>query len=100
MPRFGHAGMLDEKQLKGGRVLGPMERVFVVALGALGDLTAAAVVVAAKGLLRFPELQRAQRQRHPAVALRRIDLGGPVLEGRVVGDAALDGDRLEVGDAG
>lgn len=51
----------NEKQLKGGRVLGPMERVFVVALGALGDLTAAAVVVAAKGLLRFPELQRAQR---------------------------------------
>lgn len=51
----------NEKQLKGGRVLGPMERVFVVALGALGALTAAAVVVAAKGLLRFPELQRAQR---------------------------------------
>lgn len=51
----------NEKQLKGGRILGPMERVFVVALGALGDLTAAAVVVAAKGLLRFPELQRAQR---------------------------------------
>lgn len=52
----------NEKQLKGGRVLGPMERVFIVALGALGDLTAAAVVVAAKGLLRFPELQRAQRR--------------------------------------
>ena len=51
----------NEKQLKGGRVLGPMERVFVVALGALGSLTAAAVVVAAKGLLRFPELQRAHR---------------------------------------
>ena len=51
----------NEKQLKGGRVLGPMERVFIVGLGAVGDLTAAAVVVAAKGLLRFPELQRAQR---------------------------------------
>ena len=51
----------NEKRLKGGRVLGPMERVFIVGLGAVGDLTAAAVVVAAKGLLRFPELQRAQR---------------------------------------
>lgn len=50
-----------EKQLKGGRVLGPMERVFLTGLGALGELTAAAIVVAAKGLLRFPELQRAQR---------------------------------------
>jgi hypothetical protein len=52
----------NEKQLKGGRVLGPMERVFLVCLGALGALTAAAVVVAAKGLLRFPELQRVQRR--------------------------------------
>ena len=52
----------NEKQLKGGRVLGPMERLFIVGLGALGELTAAAIVVAAKGLLRFPELQRAQQQ--------------------------------------
>jgi hypothetical protein len=55
----------NEKQLKGGRILGPMERVFIVGLGAVGAPTAAAVVVAAKGLLRFPELQRAQRG-HPA----------------------------------
>ncbi|GAA0976022.1 hypothetical protein ENKNEFLB_02230 [Nocardioides aquaticus] len=51
----------NEKRLKGGRVLGPMERILIVGLGALGELTAAAIVVAAKGLLRFPELQRAQR---------------------------------------
>ncbi|GEP40284.1 hypothetical protein NPS01_39470 [Nocardioides psychrotolerans] len=44
----------NEKQLKGGRVLGPMERIFIVGLGSLGELTAAAIVVAAKGLLRFP----------------------------------------------
>lgn len=54
-----------EKQLKGGRVLGPMERVFLVGLGAAGELTAAAVVAAAKGLLRFPELQRAHRRHDP-----------------------------------
>ncbi|MEP7736377.1 hypothetical protein ABKW28_01865 [Nocardioides sp. 31GB23] len=47
-------------------VLGPMERLFIVGLGAVGELTAAAVVIAAKGLLRFPELQRAQQQRPPA----------------------------------
>jgi hypothetical protein len=48
----------NEKKLKGGRLLGPMERVFIVGLGLGGEVTAAAIVVAAKGLLRFPELQR------------------------------------------
>jgi hypothetical protein len=48
----------NEKKLKGGRMLGPMERLFIVGLGLAGELTAAAIVVAAKGLLRFPELQR------------------------------------------
>jgi hypothetical protein len=44
-------------QLKGGRLLGPMERVFILGLGLAGNLTAASIVIAAKGLLRFPELQ-------------------------------------------
>lgn len=48
----------NEKKLKGGRLLGPMERVFIVGLALAGQVTAAAIVVAAKGLLRFPELQR------------------------------------------
>ena len=55
----------NEKQLKGGRLLGPMERLFILGLGVAGQVTAAAVVVAAKGLLRFPELQRG------------TDVGGP-----------------------
>jgi len=55
----------NEKQLKGGRLLGPMERLFIVVLAVAGELTAAAVVVAAKGLLRFPELQRTQREEGP-----------------------------------
>jgi hypothetical protein len=45
------------RTLKGGRLLGPMERLVIVGLGLAGYLTAASVVVAAKGLLRFPELQ-------------------------------------------
>jgi hypothetical protein len=49
----------NEKRLKGGRLLGPMERLFIMILGSAGQLTAASVVVVAKGLLRFPELQRA-----------------------------------------
>jgi hypothetical protein len=43
--------------LKGGRLLGPMERVLIVGLGLSGHLTAASIVIAAKGLLRWPELQ-------------------------------------------
>jgi hypothetical protein len=52
-------GGLDDPQtqLKGGRLLGPMERVFILGLGLSGHLTAASIVIAAKGLLRFPELQ-------------------------------------------
>jgi len=46
-----------EQQLKGGRLLGPMERVFILGLGLAGQWTAAGVVVAAKGLLRWPELR-------------------------------------------
>ena len=47
-----------EKKLRGGRLLGPMERLFIIGLGVVGQMTAAAIVVAAKGLLRFPEVQR------------------------------------------
>lgn len=46
-----------ETRLKGGRLLGPMERLVIFGLGLAGELTAAGIVIAAKGLLRFPELQ-------------------------------------------
>jgi hypothetical protein len=53
-----HGASTDpEEQLKGGRLLGPLERVFIVGLGLAGYLTAASIVIAAKGLLRWPELQ-------------------------------------------
>ncbi len=43
--------------LKGGRWLGPLERIFVAVLMLAGDPTGAAVVVAAKGLVRLPEIR-------------------------------------------
>jgi hypothetical protein len=49
-------------RLKGGRLLGPMERLLIVGLALAGQVTAATVVVAAKGLLRFPELQARREQ--------------------------------------
>jgi hypothetical protein len=51
-----------EQRLKGGRLLGPMERVLIVGLGLAGHLTAASIVIAAKGLLRWPELQSKTEQ--------------------------------------
>lgn len=53
-------------QLRGGRLLGPMERILILGLGLAGDLTAAGIVIAAKGLIRWPELQAGARGRsHP-----------------------------------
>lgn len=50
------AASQPERRLKGGRLLGPMERVLILGLGLAGQVTVAGLVVAAKGLLRFPEL--------------------------------------------
>lgn len=48
-------------QLRGGRLLGPMERLLILGLGLAGQPTAAGLVIAAKGLIRFPELQAQAR---------------------------------------
>jgi hypothetical protein len=37
-----------------------MERIFILGLGLAGQITAASIVIAAKGLIRFPELQSAK----------------------------------------
>ncbi len=65
----------NETDLRGGRLLGPMERVFILVLALAGELTAAAVVVAAKGLLRFPELQRSRRAQGPTAVSEYFLLG-------------------------
>lgn len=44
------------ERLRGGRVLGPMERLIILGLGLAGEVTAASLVIAAKGLIRWPEL--------------------------------------------
>jgi hypothetical protein len=43
-------------KLKGGRLLGPMERLLILGLGLAGQLAAATAVVAAKSIIRFPEI--------------------------------------------
>jgi hypothetical protein len=54
-----------EEALAGGRVLGPLERLMVAAIVLAGDPAAAAIVVTAKGLLRFPEIRSEGKARGP-----------------------------------
>ena len=61
----GVPALTNERQLRGGRLLGPMERLFLLLLATVGQVAAGGVVVAAKGLLRYPELQRSGRDRGP-----------------------------------
>ncbi|MGZ6778330.1 MAG: hypothetical protein ACXVGO_04980, partial [Mycobacterium sp.] len=53
-------------RLKGGRLLGPMERLLILGLGLAGQLAAATAVVAAKSIIRFPEInaQKARENGH------------------------------------
>lgn len=57
-------GSMPPTPMKGGRLLGPLERVFILTLALAGQITAASIVVAAKGLLRFPELSSRTEQHH------------------------------------
>lgn len=53
----GRPGPGARRTLQGGRLLGPMERLVILGLGLAGHVTAASLVIAAKGLIRWPELQ-------------------------------------------
>ncbi len=46
--------------MKGGRFIGPIERYLILGLALSGQPTAAALIVSAKSILRFPELTRAE----------------------------------------
>ncbi len=46
------------QSIKGGRLLGPLERWLVFGFAVSGHLGSIAVIIAAKGILRFPEISR------------------------------------------
>jgi len=49
----------SQQKLRGGRLIGVLERWLIFGLATAGEPTAAALIVSAKSLLRFPELSRA-----------------------------------------
>ena len=51
-------------RLKGGRLLGPMERILILGLGLAGQLAAATAVVAAKSIIRFPEINAETKRKN------------------------------------
>lgn len=55
----------SETRLRGGRLIGVLERWLIFGLAVAGEPTAAALIVSAKGLLRFPELNRTAQQAGP-----------------------------------
>jgi hypothetical protein len=72
----------SEQTLRGGRVIGVVERLLIFTLALAGQLTAAVVVATAKGILRFPELQAARERaievvgegRHAADTPSQVDI--------------------------
>lgn len=61
-------------RLKGGRLLGPMERVLILGLGLAGHLAAATAVVAAKSIIRFPEINAQKARENGGIGID-FDIG-------------------------
>jgi hypothetical protein len=63
-----------EQRLRGGRIIGPFERILIFGLGLAGQPTAAALVISAKGLLRYPELSGMRADPGSPSSARTIDV--------------------------
>jgi hypothetical protein len=59
-------------RLKGGRLLGPMERLLIVGLGLAGQLAVATAVVAAKSIIRFPEINAQKARENGGIGIDEV----------------------------
>lgn len=78
-----------ESTLRGGRVIGPMERVLVAASVVSSGLAGAGFVIAAKGLLRFRELTQSGDETSKVDSITEYFLIGTFTSILVAGIAAL-----------
>lgn len=60
------AGAIPASRLKGGRVIGPLERIFIMVLTVVGAYHVVAALMAAKGIVRFPEISAEAKRDAPA----------------------------------
>ena len=59
-------------RLKGGRLLGPMERLLILGLGLSGQLAVATAVVAAKSIIRFPEINAQKARENGGIGIDEV----------------------------
>jgi hypothetical protein len=59
-------------RLKGGRLMGPMERLLILGLGLAGQLAAATAVVAAKSIIRFPEINAQKARQNGGIGIDEV----------------------------
>ncbi len=59
-------------KLKGGRLLDPMERLLILGLGLAGQLAAATAVVAAKSIIRFPEINAQKARENGTIGIDEV----------------------------
>lgn len=59
-------------RLKGGRLIGPMERLLIAGLGLAGQLSVATAVIAAKSIIRFPEINAQKTKTEVGVGIDDI----------------------------
>jgi hypothetical protein len=59
-------------KLKGGRLLGPIERLLILGLGLAGQLGAATAVVAAKSIIRFPEINAQKARENGGIGIDEV----------------------------
>jgi hypothetical protein len=59
-------------RLKGGRLMGPMERLLILGLGLAGQLAAATAVIAAKSIIRFPEINAQKARENGGIGIDEV----------------------------
>jgi len=57
-PRVDERPSSSETPMRGGRWIGPLERILILLLASVEAPAAVAAVVAAKGVIRFPEISK------------------------------------------
>lgn len=85
------AGAVPGSRLKGGRVIGPLERIFIMVLAVVGAYHVVAALMAAKGIVRFPEISADAKRDDPVQAGTKAEefLVGSLASWGLAGGAGL-----------
>lgn len=84
-------GSVPASGLKGGRVIGPLERIFITVLIVVGAYHIVAALMAAKGIVRFPEISADAKRVDDAAAGTKAEefLVGSLASWGLAGGAGL-----------